>query len=109
MKKILVSAIAVLVLSTGLIAAAHAAASGWDRVKSINQFKTTNSAGKTVFEFEGTPCPSGSGTWYVPSDANQELMLRVLVSAMLSGRRAHANYTAQTDGCQVYSVSLGGF
>lgn len=37
------------------------------------------------------------------------VQLRVLVSAMLSGRKAHVNYNAASDGCQVFSVSIGGF
>jgi hypothetical protein len=107
MTKALIAAIVIVAFSVSFSPPAHAVASGWDRVKSINQFKTGSSAGKTVFEFESLTCSSGA--WYVPADANQELMLTVLVSALHSGRRAHANYTVQSDGCQVFSVSIGPF
>jgi hypothetical protein len=107
MSKSLIAAIVIVVFGVTFSPPVHATPSGWDRIKSINQYKTGSSAGKTVFVFENLTCTTGA--WYLPADANQALMLKVLVSALLSGRLAHANYTALADGCQVSSVSIGSF
>jgi len=87
-------------------AVARADWSNADTVAWIRQSRSSYDSGKTVIKLTTVTCSTGE---FFISDAsgNKDIQIRLLTSALLSGRQVQLGYTPVANaGCDVYSVVL---
>jgi hypothetical protein len=102
-KKSILALVALGMLSTSSVAWADW--SGEDQVREIRQSRSSYDNGRTVIKLKNTPCSTGD-FYIADSSSNKDLKVRLLTAALLSGRDVNLGHTANSSGCDVYSVVL---